>query len=99
MASVASSVKISSIPPAFICSNSKKIMIDPVLSLCGHIFDRVVIQSLVNCPLDNYPINQEECIYLEELKQKNQNYTKGRIYDCDGPFFSLFSLDSLKGWI
>lgn len=55
-------------PAAFLCKHSKNIMKDPVLSLCGHLFDRQVLENITKCPIDQSPLNPATVISFLELK-------------------------------
>jgi hypothetical protein len=43
-------------------------MRDPVLSLCGHLFEKTVVESTPQCPIDTTPISAKNCIPLKELQ-------------------------------
>ncbi len=60
----------SAYPRAFLCTRSQTIMQDPVLALCGHLFDRSVLAQTKLCPIDGSPIEIEDAIYLHDLKRK-----------------------------
>lgn len=67
-----SSVQKSTIPPAFLCSSSNKVMDDPVLALCGHLFEKTVSESISNCPADETPLRN--CIPFDELKKSIEEW-------------------------
>lgn len=64
-------------PQAFICTHSKRVMEDPVLALCGHLFERSVAYNLKNCPIDSYPINPSGCITCKELADRIKTWKEG----------------------
>lgn len=68
MASLDRPVNTAKFPPAFLCTASQQIMKDPVLALCGHLFDRSVLQKIQKCPRDGYPLH--EVFAVPDLKQR-----------------------------
>lgn len=67
----------SSIPPAFLCTISKQVMDNPVLGLCGHLFERTVADNASICPLDNSSLTAEgSLVFLSELKKTIQVWKK-----------------------
>lgn len=47
------------LPAAFLCSSSRQLMKDPVLSLCGHLFEKAFADLPENlCPIDKSKITQ-----------------------------------------
>lgn len=62
-------------PPAFVCTGSQQLMKDPVLALCGHLFEREVAQKTALCPVDRTPINSKQCLPFAELKQAIQAWS------------------------
>ena len=66
-------------PPAFICTSSKQLMKDPVLSLCSHLFERSVVQQTPTCPIDSQRINITYCIPCQELKSAIQSWKSAQL--------------------
>lgn len=64
----------SDVPKAYLCISSSKLMEDPVLALCSHIFDRSVVKELEICPQDGQKINKDKLIGLGELKKAIDDY-------------------------
>jgi len=60
---------ISDIPRAFCCSETGKLMRDPVLALCGHLFERSVVDGGGTlCPHDKNMVREYvSCAELKEL--------------------------------
>ncbi len=57
-------------PPDYVCTNSGQVMNQPVLSKCGHVFERSLIGVDSHCRLDKRPLVGRELIPLTELKVK-----------------------------
>ena len=68
------SVQKTTIPPAFLCSSSNEVMNDPVLALCGHLFERTIIEGVSNCPVDHMPIKGRELITFRKLKNEIESW-------------------------
>jgi WD40 repeat protein len=62
--------KIPAPPPAFLCTFSHQIMSTPLLSLCGHLFDKNVIGTIPVCPIDGSTLLLKNCIPFKELQQQ-----------------------------
>lgn len=55
-------------PRAFLCSSTNRLMNDPILSLCGHLFNRsVFIQGSIKCSLDGEEHTIAKCFAQPEL--------------------------------
>lgn len=61
-------VSYSPIPAAFLCSFSREIMTEPVMSMCGHFFEKNVFQKMLSCPIDNSNIDHQKCVNFASLK-------------------------------
>lgn len=61
-------------PPAFLCTQSKQVMENPILNLCGHLFDKNVLKSISHCPVDLSPLTVETCFVLNDLKNIIANW-------------------------
>jgi WD40 repeat protein len=59
-------------PPAFLCALTQQIMNDPVLSLCGHLFERTVVEAFPACPIDQSSITT--LIPFNELKREIETW-------------------------
>lgn len=57
------------VPPAYTCTASRTVMNDPVLNLCGHLFDNSALGTTPLCPVDQKPIDAAKCIPFAELKK------------------------------
>jgi len=68
------SVQKHTIPPAFLCSSSNEVMNDPVLALCGHLFERIIAEGVSNCPVDHMPIKGRELIPFRKLKNEIESW-------------------------
>lgn len=56
------------IPTGFICQYSRKIMSEPVMGLCGHLFEKTIAHQIQRCPHDQTPL--QEVIEFAELKRR-----------------------------
>jgi WD40 repeat protein len=74
MGSSTQRIQFSQHPKAFTCSGSNKIMDDPVLALCGHLFDKNVLNQRSSCPIDGSSLIG--AIELPELKNRINAYLK-----------------------
>jgi len=71
--------ELSDYPPAFLCTQCKVVMDDPIINLCGHLFDRKVLTSISHCPLDSTPLTIDSCIPLNDLKNAITNWKTQQI--------------------
>ncbi len=63
----------SSLPQAFLCTKTGRVMTDPVLSLCGHLFERRVVErAQLRCPHDKIDIT--DYVSCSELKARIQQH-------------------------
>lgn len=56
-------------PPAFLCSLTGQVMEEPVMALCGHLFERSVTSQTSNCPLDGRVLDSEMLVPFSELQK------------------------------
>jgi len=58
-------------PAVYLCTMSQKVMTDPVLGMCGHLFERSVIAKNPVCPVDH--TYSHKTISCSELKSEIEN--------------------------
>ncbi len=61
-------------PPAFLCTQTRQVMEDPVINLCSHLFDRKILPTISHCPVDLEPLTIDSCIPLNDLKNAITNW-------------------------
>lgn len=70
--SATSQVSQANPPPAFVCTLSKTLMENPVIALCGHLFENTVAATQPLCPVDNTSLMK--LIPLTDLKQEIEKW-------------------------
>lgn len=57
-------------PAAFLCAHCDKEMKDPVLALCGHLFERACLPTAPFCPKDRQNLDVSQVVPFAELRQR-----------------------------
>lgn len=82
------------IPAAFLCTATRSVMQDPVLAICGHLFDRAVTQKELICPIDQKMLSGIRVIPFAELKIEIEGW-KART-EKSAPLESRFAQMAIK---
>ena len=89
-------------PNAFLCTSTQAVMTTPVLSLCGHLFEKTILNDGIQCPRDGCFCDSLTCIPFEELKQQIQRWKNSCQAVEDNPLdkitnrFSSFQISSAQ---
>ncbi len=69
-------------PAAFLCTATHSVMQDPVLAICGHLFDRAITQKELVCPIDHKTLSGIRVIPFSELKVEIEKW-KAKLQKSD----------------
>jgi len=70
-------------PVEFCCALDSRLMMDPVRTPCGHVFEREVLAHALPdynhcCPLSGTPLTLDDCVRLPELRRSISQWVRGR---------------------
>ena len=61
--------------PAFLCTQTRRVMRDPVLALCGHLFERSIYESTPHCPVDHWKCDPKDAMDQPLLRGRIDSWT------------------------